>query len=238
MKDERPVELHRVQTPVAGRVLVRRPDGPPRGVLVGFHGYAETAEIQLARMETIAGTREWLVVSVQGLNRFYRGRSQDTVAGWMTRQDRELAIAANIGYVNRVLEKTVRRNCAERDSPLKAPVPLVYLGFSQGVATAFRAAVRGSVPVDGLVACGGDVPPELVADPGAAFPPALLIRGSTDEWYTGEKLESDASALRQRGTTVWTVTIDAGHEWTAGASAACARLLDRFAGGHGFGSDL
>ena len=50
----------------------------------------------------------------------------------MTRQDREAAIADNIDYVDRVVAAT--RTAAE---------PLVFAGFSQGVAMAFRAAVRG-----------------------------------------------------------------------------------------------
>ena len=67
-------------------------------VLVGFHGYAEDAATHLTRLRTIPGADRWLVVSVQGLHRFYRGRSQDVVASWMTRQDRELMIADNIAY--------------------------------------------------------------------------------------------------------------------------------------------
>ena len=34
------------------------------------------------------GRGSWTRVSVQALHRFYRGRSEITVASWMTRQDR------------------------------------------------------------------------------------------------------------------------------------------------------
>lgn len=226
------VEIHHVHASVAGRVLVRRPAARSlRGVLLGFHGYAETAETQLARLAAVAGADDWLLVSAQALNRFYRGRSQETVAGWMTRQDRDLAIAANVGYVDRILGDIVRKICAEGDSPLKVPVPLVYVGFSQGVAMAFRAATLGTAVAAGIVACGGDVPPELLGDPGTKFPSALLIRGARDEWYTAAKLAADAGALRARGVVVATVTIDAGHEWTDEVAVACGPFIAAIADG-------
>src|SRR5688500_12121417 len=102
-----PIEptVHRIETPSSGRLLVRAPaSGIAAGVLAGFHGYAESADAHFNRLTAITGIANWLVLSVQGLNRFYRGRSQETVAGWMTRQDREIAIALNIVYVDRALD--------------------------------------------------------------------------------------------------------------------------------------
>lgn len=119
-----------VPTGTHGRVLVR--DTPtPRGLLVGFHGYMENAQIQMDRLTGIPGADEWTLVSVQALNRFYRGRSEDVVAGWMTRQDREAAIEDNIEYVDRAIQTVGADGAA-----------IVYAGFSQGVAMAYRAAVH------------------------------------------------------------------------------------------------
>src|SRR5262245_48220458 len=86
-----------------GRYLV---DGPRSGapLLVGFHGYAELADTEFERLRSIEGSDRWLVVAVQALHRFYRGRSRDVVASWMTRQDRELAIADNATYTSKVIE--------------------------------------------------------------------------------------------------------------------------------------
>jgi len=45
-----------------GRFLVRVPDGAgPWPLLVGFHGYAETAADHLDALEAIPGTGAWLV---------------------------------------------------------------------------------------------------------------------------------------------------------------------------------
>ena len=202
-----------IATGTHGRVLVRDV-ATPRGLLVGFHGYAENAEIQMQRLESVTGTEHWTLVSVQGLNRFYRSRSEEVVASWMTRQDREVAIEDNVDYINHVVAAT--RTSDE---------PVVFAGFSQGVAMAFRAGVRGKAAAAGVIAVGGDVPPELLADRSLRFPPVLLVRGERDDWYTDAKLSADVAALQDLSVAVETVTFDGGHEWTAEVSAAAARIL-------------
>ena len=74
-------------------------------------------------------------VSVQGLHRFYARGHGKVVASWMTREDREQAIADNLGYVNRVVRAALQGVGDE--------ATIVFLGFSQGVAMAYRAAVMG-----------------------------------------------------------------------------------------------
>ena len=68
-----------VATTTHGRFLMARPsasDASP--LLVGFHGYAESAEKQMARLQAIPSADEWVVVSVQGLHRFYERRAAAT----------------------------------------------------------------------------------------------------------------------------------------------------------------
>ena len=210
------VKSFNIATRIHGRVLVRETAGAV-AVLAGFHGYMETAEIQMARLETLPVSGRATLVSAQGLNRFYRGRSEDVVAGWMTRQDREAMIADNIEYCDRAI-----------DLAASPELPLFTVGFSQGVAMAFRAATRGRRRAIGVVAVGGDVPPELLEDATLTFPAVLLARGEGDEWYTSAKLEADASALRARHTTVETLVHPGGHEWTAEVAAEASRFLGRY----------
>ena len=201
-----------VSTTMHGRVLVR--DAPqPTGVLVGFHGYTESAAIQMERLVALE-LREWTLVSVQALNRFYRGRSSDVVAGWMTRQDRDAAIEDNIAYVDRVLDAVASKD-----------LPVMCTGFSQGVAMAFRAGLRGARKATAVVGVGGDIPPELLEDASLRFPAVLLVRGASDEWYTAAKLESNVAALRQRGGAAETLVHAGGHEWTPEAAAKIAEFL-------------
>jgi predicted esterase len=205
-----------IEASVHGRVLVTPATGTLRGFLLGFHGYAENADVQLERLAAIPDASSWTLVSIQGLNRFYRGRTQDTVASWMTRQDREIAIPDNIRYVEAVVA-SVCMNSAE--------VPLVCAGFSQGVAMACRSAVRGRFKCAGIVAVGGDVPPELLEDPIARFPPVLIVRGMKDEWHTQAKLDADVSALEARGVDVQSLVHPDGHEWTDAVAREAGRFL-------------
>jgi len=41
---------------------------------------------------------------------------------------------------------------------------VVFAGFSQGVAMAFRAAVNAGRRVAGVISVGGDIPPEITPD--------------------------------------------------------------------------
>ncbi|PYR28242.1 MAG: phospholipase [Acidobacteria bacterium] len=189
----------------------------PSPLLVGFHGYAESAEMHLERLRAIPGAARWLIVSVQGLHRFYRGRSQDVVASWMTRQDRELAVADNVGYVASVVDQVSREWAAGQ--------PLIFAGFSQGVATTFRAAAASTTGVSGIVALGGDVPPDLDQPALARIPAALIGRGADDEWYSPAKFAEDLQRLTAAGVDVRPIEFDGGHEWSADFNRAAGEFL-------------
>ena len=209
---------HSIVVSTHGRYLVEpSAEKVPDGLLVGFHGYGESAEVQLARLKSIAGSDRWLRVSIQGLHRFYRGRSNDVVASWMTRQDRELVIADNIAYVSAVVDAVAR--------DVNTVMPIVFSGFSQGVAMAFRSACLSKRRAAGVVAVGGDVPPELSAEALARIPMVILARGTADEWYTAEKWEADQKRLRSASVELHTVGFEGGHEWHDEVNARAASLL-------------
>ena len=202
MDDNHGMRVASIETPTHGRVIVR--EAPSRSAaVVGFHGYMENAEIQMERLAGMPGAEAWTLIAVQGLHRFYRGRSQEVVASWMTRQDRDDMIHDNVEYVNRVIERFV-------------PAGAAYFttGFSQGVATAFRGGLRARRQAAGVIGVGGDVPPELLEDPSTVFPPVLLTRGERDDWYTAAKLDTDLAALRGRQVAVDLLVYQGGHEWT------------------------
>lgn len=201
-------EIRLVETPVHGRVLFRA--GPPERLLVGFHGYAETAEIHLRELEKIPGAKAWSLAAVQALHPFYVRSTQEVVASWMTRLDREAAIADNIEYVRRVL------------ALLPPARTVVFAGFSQGAAMAWRAAAAFACA--GVIVLGGDIPPELSAD--AKLPPALIGRGLRDDWYTDEKLKEDLSFLSGHARTC---EFDGGHEWTDEFRSAAGLFLGSLA---------
>src|SRR5262245_57234481 len=168
-----------------GRVLIEEGGPGPLRLLIGFHGYAQNAEEMFEMLRGIPVDPSWTRVSVQGLHRFYRGRSQLTVASWMTRQDRETSIGDNVQYVDAAMAAVAgERTMAQ----------LVLLGFSQGAAMAYRAAVLGARRPDAVIGVCGDIPPELFTD-GAprTWPRVLLARGTRDDYCTAERMQTDVS---------------------------------------------
>ena len=218
-----PTDMQRTLIPALthGVMLVREARAAAsRGLLIGFHGYLETAAIQMERLAAIPGSTQWTLVSIEGLHRVYRGRSQDVVASWMTREDREVAIADNLGYVAAALDEVPRDRSTR----------IVYAGFSQGVAMAFRAGLLGRDRAHGIIAVGGDVPPELLGDSRVRFPPVCLARGARDEWFTQAKFDADIAALTARGAQLGPLLHDGAHEWNADVATAAGEFLERLAG--------
>lgn len=209
----------KIEARTHGRYLVSGPQGSQAPLLIGFHGYAESAEMELARLQKIPGAGRYVLVAVQGLHRFYRGRSTDVVASWMTRQNRELAIADNILYTSKVIESVSRE--------WSTGSALVLSGFSQGVAMAFRCAATLNRPVSGVLALGGDVPPELDANALKRIPVVLIGHGKQDEWYTADKVAADEQRLRAAGVNVQVITFDGGHDWHADFGTAAGQFLVR-----------
>jgi predicted esterase len=219
-----------IETTTHGRVLFEpsAETSRSRGLIVAFHGYGQAAEDILEEVRRVPGAAGWTLVSVQGLHRFYARDNQRVVASWMTRQDRAFAIADNIAYVDRAVAQVVRQPGAAGPGVAGSSGRLVFLGFSQGVAMAYRAALSGAHDPAGIIALGGDIPPELRGDEAVRrpWPPVLLATGSRDAWFTPTKLVEDARLLESRGSVCETLTFDGGHEWTDQFRARAGRWLE------------
>ena len=178
----------------------------PAPLLVGFHGYGEHADRHLAQLTQIPGSHRWTRVAIQGLHRFYSQSRKHVVASWMTRQDRDLAIADNLQYVNAVLDAVKASH--------KTNGTLIFCGFSQGVAMAYRAATCGHHKAHGIMALAGDIPPELKVESHLVWPEVLVGRGDNDDWYSSEKLNQDIEFLQSVNVPIKSLTFPGGHEWT------------------------
>lgn len=210
---------------VHGTYLVAPPtDGAdPTAALVGFHGYGERAEHHLAELAKIPGAERWLLVAVQALHPFYK-RSGEVVASWMTSFDRDHAIADNVAYALAVIDELARHHPSLQS--------LALIGFSQGVAMAYRAAAAlgersdgAPLPVRALVALAGDVPPEVETGGLERLPPVLLAAGRKDDWFGPQELDRDAARLRAGGARVETLLFAGGHEWTGEVFARAGEFL-------------
>lgn len=188
------MKVRTIEARVHGRYVTR--EGPRERLLVGFHGYAETAEKNCGELLKLPGIDAWTVVAVQALHPFYAMKTGEIVASWMTSLDRELAIADNVDYVRGVVDS------------FDPPDALVFCGFSQGAAMAYRAAA--AMPCAAVIALGGDVPPDVTGP----LPEVFIGRGTRDDWYTDEKLEKDLKFLEGRVRGVTTCVFEGGHGWS------------------------
>ena len=207
--------LRTTRTSTHGRYLAAIPE-LSRATLVGFHGYKENAAIQMEVLRRISGDRPIGLISIQGLHRFY-SRGGDVVASWMTKEDREHAIADNVDYVSTVLTAVSDEFGLMR--------PLIYVGFSQGVAMAFRTAAFVQRPCDGLIVLASDVPPD-VAPLAGSLPKVLHGRGEQDELYPAGQAAKDLTLLRAAGVQVEQCLFEGGHEWSAAFIEKSAAFVD------------
>ena len=217
MSQDPKVETIEAQT--LGQYLVSSPSAPgPAPLLVGFHGYGENAERHLQEIRRLPGSANWRLVSIEALHRFYDAKHDTIVGSWMTRQNRESAITYNIAYVRSVIE-AVKRDW--NTTPI-----LAYVGFSQGVAMAYRAGVRSGHPCAGVIALAGDVPPELQEDSSITWPSVLVGRGRDDSWYTQAKMDADLAFLHTTNSAaVEALVFDGRHEWNDEFRAVAGRFL-------------
>ena len=215
---QRHAEERSVAALVHGRYLLETP-ADPEGcpLVVGFHGYGENADIHLEQLRRLPGAHRWVLCAVQALHPFYN-RAGEVIASWMTREQREHAIEDNLRYVASVVAEVKRE--------LPVSQRLAYLGFSQGAAMAYRAAAGSGHPGLGVVVLGGDVPPELESCDLSHFPPVLLGRGSSEEWYDAAKMEHDVELLRKKGVDIRPCVFEGGHEWTNEFRAEAGRFLE------------
>jgi predicted esterase len=208
-----------ISTTTHGRYLLDVPDGGgPHPLIVGFHGYGETAEVHLDQLRRLPRSSECVLVSVRALHLFYT-KAGEVVGSWMTKVDREEAIADNVRYV----AATVARIKEE----LTTDDRLAFVGFSQGAAMAYRAAASSGHPCQALIAIGGDMPPDVASDDAIAWPAVLVTRGQRDEYFTADKMERDLAHLRRVGANVQAVVFEGGHEWTEPVFTAGGRLITR-----------
>jgi len=221
MTEGNEIVVGHVEAGVHGRYLLRPVEGEAP-LLVGFHGYGEGADSILQALLGISAARDWHVASIQALHRFYNRRTRDVVAGWMTKQDREWAIADNIAYVETTLAALTDR--------LEISGPTVFAGFSQGAAMAYRSAAALGPKCQGIMALAGDVPPELAEAANWSRPPVLIGRGTEDAWYNEAKWEHDEALLQGLGSTVEACVYDGGHEWTGTFRRRAADFLIQLRG--------
>lgn len=174
-------------------------------VVVAAHGYGQSCK-GFIRNFAQWGEENVLVVAPQGPNQFYWQDTGKVGFAWMTSYGRENTIPRLMEYMGRLLDVV-------RDKYVLNPDRIFTLGFSQGTAMAFRLAASGVVPVRGVIACGGDLPPDVAErlDAVEKFP-SLLVHGKEDPAMSFEKCVEGEKILREHGYKVNTFYFDGYHD--------------------------
>ena len=95
----------------------------------------------------------YTLVAPEGLHRFYlEGTSGRIGASWMTKENRERDIENYLIYLDTLHQQIA----SEKDWD-----EISVLGFSQGVATAFRWIAEGGISPSKFLICSGLVPPDV-----------------------------------------------------------------------------
>jgi predicted esterase len=212
------MQEYTLKTSVSGRYLLQLPlHAGTASLLVGFHGYGQTAEDELALLRAIPGSGSWLCCSIEALHPVYTPRGEPG-ASWMTSRQREQRIAENVHYIDAVI-KRVRESCPVNDT-------LCCHGFSQGCGMASRTALLGFHRACGLMLLGGDIPPELSVH--GCVSKVHLARGNGDRLYTLEQFVHDRARISEAGisfaSTLFTGDHGANEEYFKAAGEFLVKL--------------
>jgi predicted esterase len=200
-------ESHRLIVPRSARYLTLGAlDSGTDDVWILCHGYGQLASDLLRDAEALVRPRR-LLVAPEALSRFYLADHEKVGASWMTREDRLAEMEDYVRYLDLVHDQLF-------DVVPRSEARLRVLGFSQGVATAARWAVRGQAALDELILWGSALPPELDSDEDLAPLRRLklvLVRGNRDEFLTGPVWAEERSRLSRHGIAFDEMTFEGGH---------------------------
>lgn len=173
-----------------------RPGPDTRSLWVACHGYGQLAASFASAMEP-AVANDRVIVVPEGLSRFYlddprkrHGPDAPIGASWMTREDRENEIRDHVEYLDLLVAQCI--------ADIGKDVPVVALGFSQGVATVCRWAALGVTSLQRLILWGGTLPIDLPADRGPDLfrgAAVTLVAGRTDKLSPPGVVERDRERL-------------------------------------------
>jgi predicted esterase len=210
-----------LSTKTSGYYAVQLPDNgvdDDTTLLCTLHGWGQNSRSFLRRFETLR-EQNVVVVAPQGSNQFYLDMESKKVGfSWLTVYDRNRAMLDIFDFIEQVVGTV-----SEAHGIKMAPI---MLGFSQGVSIAFRYHLLGRRPVGGIVACGGDLPPDVRGPLKTVDSlPVLLVHGRDDGIVPIAKAEESRECLRETGLTPEEYFFDGGHE----ISRECARHISAWA---------
>jgi phospholipase/carboxylesterase len=139
---------------------------------------------------------------------------------WLTRYERDQSIQDFARYMENfyALLQSEYRIAARR---------VFVLGFSQGVSMAYRRWAHSNVPLAGLIACGGDLPPDVGERLHTLSPlRVLLVHGRHDQIVPLRKAHEAQSQLSNAGVPVELFEFEGQHLIPPEAMPHIAKLIE------------
>ncbi len=131
-----------------------RPMHEAQFIWIVFHGYAQSIEQVISPFLPFSD-RDHIIVP-EAMSKFYRkGFYGDVVASWMTSRFREDEIRDQENYLNQVYRKL----------PADLRGKVIFLGFSQGVATLLRWEAKEEHPAKAFAIYAGTPPDDVIYSP-------------------------------------------------------------------------
>ncbi len=173
--------------------------------LVVLHGWGQNSRSFLRKFAALKH-HNILIIAPQAPHQFYLDMATRKVGfGWLTAFDRDRGIATAVAALDTILRQV--------EVETREPLNPVLLGFSQGVSMAWRYAIYGAHSASGVIACGGDLPPDVEkALPGRVQFPVMLVHGRGDSIVPFSKSEAAETALRTIGISPEILYFDGGHD--------------------------
>lgn len=188
-------------------------------LLIVLHGFGQVAAEFIKIFAPLAPSGI-LVAAPQAPHQYYKNLAERTVGfSWLTRYERDQSIQDFAAYMEKfyaLLQKEHRID-AQR---------VFVLGFSQGVSMAYRMWAHSTVRVSGIIACGGDMPPDI-AEKLHALPPVktLLVHGRSDHIVPLHKAHEAFTLLSNVGLPVELFEFEGEHFIPSEAMPNIAKFL-------------
>ena len=185
---------------------VQVPEGKgPHPLLIVLHGWGQVADHFIKVFEPLT-EKGILVAAPQAAHQFYTQMEDRRVGfSWLTRYQRDQSVSDFVAYMEQFYKMLQEK--FEVDSQR-----VFILGFSQGVSMAYRTWAHSSLPLQGLIACGGDLPPDILEQLDSLRPiQILLVHGRRDENVSPEKATQAREQLEVAGLRPEVFDFEGGH---------------------------
>jgi len=204
--------LYRIPVQYSAYFTVQEPEIPqdePPALVIALHGYGQSSRVFIKNF-TALRKQNFLVVAPQAINQFY-WRQGKVGFTWLTKFMRDRTLDDTLDYFQQVLHALENQFSFD-------PTRIFLVGFSNGAAMAFRLGTSGLLRPAGIIACCGDLPPDVAQRlPGLEKFSVLLTHGKDDKTVQIEKSRQAEATLEANALDFDTYYYDGGHEMTTDA---------------------